>query len=76
MVPSRARDDVHHGADYTAEEIEFIRAMHEFIQRTGKKFPTFVEMLDVAKSLGWRKPSPATAANDAVFEQVSEQVRK
>lgn len=76
MVPPRARDSLHHGADYDADELEFIRAMDEFMRRTGKKFPTFVEVLDVAKSLGWRKPPPVTAANDAVFEQVSEQLRK
>lgn len=47
------------GAEYTADEIEFIRAMDTFMKRTGKRFPTFTEVLAVAKSLGYRKNEPS-----------------
>ena len=40
---------------YSEEEAEFIFAVRAYIVRTGKKFPTFSEILGVAKSLGYRK---------------------
>lgn len=43
------------GQDYTADEIEFIKAMEAYKRRTKRKFPTFTEVLAVAKSLGYRK---------------------
>ncbi len=40
---------------YSIEELEFIKAMRSFIEETGKKFPTFSEILDVLKSLGYER---------------------
>ena len=50
--------DVNAGAEYDAEEVEFIRAMDRYIHDTGRKYPTFAEVLRVARSLGWRKVAP------------------
>lgn len=41
--------------DYTPDEIEFMAAVREFQNRTGKKFPTWSEVLRVARSLGYAK---------------------
>jgi len=37
------------------ENLEFLQAMDEFKRRTGKAFPTWTEILDILKSLGYRK---------------------
>lgn len=47
------------GADYGADEVEFIKAMERWMRETGKRYPTFTEVLAVAKSLGWRKVADA-----------------
>ncbi len=47
--------EIHHGADYTREEIDFMMAMSEYIRRTGRKFPDPCEVLAVAHALGYRK---------------------
>ncbi len=41
--------------DYTAEEFEFIRAMEAYMQRNRVRFPSFTQVLAVAKSLGYRR---------------------
>lgn len=40
---------------YSADEIEFMTAMQEFKVRTAKAFPTYAEVLAVARSLGYRR---------------------
>jgi hypothetical protein len=40
---------------YTPEELEFMGAMQEYKVRTGKTFPTYGEVLDVASRLGYRQ---------------------
>ncbi len=55
------------GADYTDDETEFILAMEEFMTRNRRRFPTFTEVLAVAKSLGYRKvkdTGDSTGASD------------
>ena len=42
---------------YSPAEIEFMTAMQEFKNRTTKAFPTYAEVLAVAKSLGYRRPA-------------------
>jgi hypothetical protein len=49
---------------YSIEEIDFMNAMHQFKQQTGKAFPSHREVLGVAVKLGYRRvaepgPSPA-----------------
>jgi hypothetical protein len=47
---------------YDAEEAEFLKAIADFQKATGKKFPTFTEVLGVAKSIGWSKNQPSAVA--------------
>jgi hypothetical protein len=45
----------HSDEPYDDDESEFLAAMDEYIRRTGRKFPTWTEALDVLRSLGWRR---------------------
>ena len=45
--------------DYSQEEIEFMRAMDDYKRRSGRPFPTWSEVLEVIRSLGYGKVSPA-----------------
>ena len=35
------------------ERLQFLRAMDSFKRKTGKTFPTWTEVLDVLRSIGW-----------------------
>lgn len=52
---TKGYDTVYPGSEYSAEEVNFIRAMDGWIIKTHIRFPTFVQVLGVAKSLGYRK---------------------
>ena len=41
--------------DYTDEEIEFMRAMDDYKRKAGRQFPTWSEVLEVLKSLGYKR---------------------
>jgi hypothetical protein len=41
--------------DYTAADLEFMRAIEEYKQRSGRLFPTWSEVLEVVRSLGYQK---------------------
>lgn len=41
--------------DYSDEEIEFMRAMDEYKRKSGRQFPTWSEVLEVIRSLGYRQ---------------------
>jgi hypothetical protein len=41
--------------NYTAAELEFMRAIEEYKQRNGRVFPTWSEVLEVVRSLGYQK---------------------
>ncbi len=41
--------------DYTEEEIAFMLAMHDYKQQHRRPFPTLSEILQVLKTLGYRK---------------------
>lgn len=43
--------------DYTNDEIEFMRAMDEYKNRSGRMFPTCSEVLEVVRELGYVKLS-------------------
>lgn len=47
--------------DYTPEEIEFMRAMDEYKRKSGRMFPTWSEVLEVVRSLGYVRIAPPTA---------------
>lgn len=61
---------------YSPDEIEFMTAMQEFKIRTAKAFPTYAEVLAVAKSLGYRRPAedftlePSKGLEDAAEAEV------
>ena len=41
--------------EYTKAEMEFMTAMNEYKRRSGRMFPTWSEVLEVLKSLGYEK---------------------
>lgn len=41
--------------DYTPDEIEFMRAMDEYKRRAGRQFPTWSEVLEVVRGLGYKR---------------------
>ncbi len=44
-------------------EIEFMQAMHDYKQSSGRMFPTWSEVLEVIKGLGYEKSvSPQSVA--------------
>lgn len=42
--------------DYSGDEVEFMRAMDEYKRKSGRQFPTWSEVLEVVRSLGYAKP--------------------
>jgi hypothetical protein len=50
--------------DYSAAELEFIQAMHAYKLRSGRMFPTWSEVLEVLKALGYAKLATAAGAAD------------
>jgi hypothetical protein len=47
--------------DYSAPELEFMQAMHDYKQSSGRMFPTWSEVLEVLRSLGYEKPGRSAA---------------
>jgi hypothetical protein len=45
--------------DYSAEELEFMRAMDDYKRASGRMFPTCSEILEVIRALGYAKPVAA-----------------
>ena len=41
--------------DYSGDEVEFMSAMDTYKRRSGRAFPTWSEVLEVIRSLGYRK---------------------
>jgi hypothetical protein len=41
--------------DYTESELEFLRAIEEYKRSSGRLFPTWSEVLEVARELGYHK---------------------
>lgn len=41
--------------DYTPEEIEFMRAMDDYKRKSGRQFPTWSEVLEVLKAIGYKR---------------------
>lgn len=44
--------------DYTPDQLELIQAIAAYQKAYGRRFPTFTEVLEVARSLGYRKVAP------------------
>lgn len=49
-------NDINVGAEYDADEIEFMMAMEKYKRERRRQFPTWSEVLEVVKILGYRKP--------------------
>lgn len=45
--------------DYSDDEIAFMQAMDEYKRKNGRMFPTCSEILEVVRSIGYAKVSPA-----------------
>ncbi len=50
--------------DRAAAAEEFMRAMHEYRQRSGRMFPTWSEVLEVLQGLGYEKTSGRSPVHD------------
>jgi hypothetical protein len=46
--------------DYTDDEVDFMKAMDEYKRKAGRQFPTWSEVLEVIRSLGYRKVAEPT----------------
>jgi hypothetical protein len=44
--------------DYSVAELEFMHAMQEYKYRSGRMFPTWSEVLEVLRNLGYQKDCP------------------
>ena len=42
--------------DYSGDEIEFMKAMDDYKRKNGRMFPTWSEVLEVVRSLGYTRP--------------------
>ena len=50
--------------DYAAAELEFMGAMQEYKQRSGRMFPTWSEVLEVLVGLGYEKAADTAPLSD------------
>ena len=51
-------DENYPGCDYTADETEFLMAIDRYKRLRRRPHPTWREVLNVLRQLGWRKPPP------------------
>ncbi len=49
--------------DYSEDEVEFMSAMDNYKRNSGRMFPTWSEVLEVMRSLGYRKVAEPCAIN-------------
>jgi len=56
--------------EYTVAEMEFMQAMHDYKLSSGRMFPTWSEVLEVIKALGYAKEGKDSAEFAAVAGQV------
>ena len=47
------------GADMTDDDVEFLLAIAAFQKRFGRRYPTWLEILHIARCLGYRKVADA-----------------
>src|SRR4051812_40950128 len=59
--------------EYSSSELEFMQAMHEYKNSSGRMFPTWSEVLEVLKALGYEKPTrtPGSGAHAPVSKGVA-----
>ena len=52
--------------DYSLDEVEFMKAMDEYKRKSGRMFPTWSEVLEVVRGLGYAKQAQEVAAHQEV----------
>ena len=52
--------------DYRPDEVEFMKAMDDYKRRSGRQFPTWSEVLEVIRDIGYRKVAQPTQTYDTV----------
>jgi hypothetical protein len=60
--------------EYTKAEVEFMLAMKEYKQRSGRMFPTWSEVLEVLRELGYEKVGAGEPASVGVDRRVQASV--
>lgn len=53
--------------DYKPDEVEFMKAMDDYKRRSGRQFPTWSEVLEVIRDLGYRKVAAPATTFDSVL---------
>jgi hypothetical protein len=54
---------------YTEAETEFMMAMNEYKHRSGRMFPTWSEVLEVLRNLGYEKIEPESRGGETANRQ-------
>jgi len=52
--------------DYQPDEVEFMKAMDDYKRRSGRMFPTWSEVLEVIRDLGYRKVAERMQTYEAI----------
>lgn len=52
--------------DYRPDEVEFMKAIDDYKRRSGRAFPTWSEVLEVLRDLGYRKVAAPEQTYSAV----------
>ena len=47
--------------DYSMDEVEFMKAMDDYKRKSGRMFPTWSEVLEVVRALGYAKQMTETS---------------
>ncbi|MBP3956337.1 hypothetical protein J8F10_13685 [Gemmata sp. G18] len=55
------------GSDYSEDELEFMKAVERYKRETGTKFPSYVEVLRIARGLGWVRDPARAMGRDPVI---------
>ena len=61
--------------DYSIAEMEFMQAMHEYKQKSGRMFPTWSEVLEVLRSLGYAKVEAEATSAAAIPSRVKKEAQ-
>ncbi len=62
------------GSEFTKDEIEFLLAIASYQKRFHRRYPTWREVLHIARCLGYRKVAEAVAITAPMPESVPEQL--
>jgi len=61
--------------DYSADEVEFMRALEAYKRSSGRMFPTCSEILEVLRNLGYEKRPVATHAEPMKSDEAEDSAR-